>query len=80
MKLPDEAKTVLIRTVEGRFKGQATYWRRDGKWDLIGVTKAISFLHDVPFDSVESEAEERGLKCEWRKASEFLVKPNPPIH
>lgn len=75
MKLPDEARTVLIRGGDERFKGQATYWKRDGNWELIGVTKNVNWLHEVPFENVESEASARGFKCAWRKASPFVVKP-----
>lgn len=72
MKPPDEARTVLVRDQDGKFKGQATYWKRDGIWELIGVTRSVNWLHEVPFENVESEAAARGWKAEWVKPLPFV--------
>ena len=74
MKLPDESRTLIVRREGGEFKGQATYWRRGNKWELIGVLKSVRFLHETPFEDVESEVTSRGLKCEWRKSPPFLTR------
>ena len=78
IQLPEESKTLIVKDAQGRFKGQATYWRRGGKWDLIGVTRSVRWLYDLPFEEVESELTERGLTFEWRKSNPFLIKNYSP--
>jgi len=74
VKLPDESRTLIVRRDGGEFKGQATYWRRGAKWELIGVFRTLRFLHETAFEDVESEVGARGLKCEWRKSPSFLTR------
>lgn len=71
IRLPDESKTLVVTDSIGRFHGQATYWRRGGKWEMIGVTKPVNFLHEVDFENVENVLVVRGLKFKWVKSLPF---------
>ena len=71
IQLPDESKTLVITDSIGRFKGQATYWKRNGRWEMIGVTRPVNFLHEVDFENVENCLTCKGLKFKWAKSPPF---------
>ncbi len=57
-----------------RFVGQATYWKRNGQWEMIGVTRVLKFLHEVQFENLESELAARGKKFKWVKSLPFSTR------
>jgi hypothetical protein len=84
-QLPDQSRTLIIfRPVSSdknhHFKGQATYWQRNHRWELIGVTRSVSkWLFDIPYSQIERELNDRNLPFQWRQSPPFLSsKPEVP--
>ena len=78
-QLPTQSKTVLIYRSDHSFKGQATYWQRNSKWELIGATRSVNkWLYEVPFSQVESTLKERKLPFKWVDSpTSFSIQPRP---
>lgn len=74
IQLPDQARTLIIHGQDGEYRGQSTYWKRNGRWEMIGVTKPMNWLHQVAFRDVKRELKARGLVSKWVKAHPFTTK------
>jgi len=77
-QLPDESRTLTIfRPVSSdknhHFKGQATYWKRNNRWELIGSTRSVNkWIYDIPFADVEAACNSRSLPFQWAKSPPFV--------
>ncbi len=77
-QLPDESLTLTIfRPVSSdknhHFKGQATYWKRNNRWELIGASRSVNkWIYELPFEHVEESLNSRNLPFQWSKSPPFV--------
>lgn len=62
-RAPDTSKTLLAHN--DYWFGKAVWSRKSGVWSCLETSPSLSWMRQIPFDSIKNELLKRGCSWEW---------------